>query len=160
MGRPLYETRGTLRIERIAIDAFAKFTETKQLNLPLSYQVDAFMQRNKKTKAVVEFKGGNTPERLPHRILPVQKWEALRRWGNSLSVPAYMLVFIVGTLRYHLIEPIHRYDVLEKGRADRGDAADYEPCIIIPRDRFIEVPSCYTDEVEVPEESKGVKQRT
>lgn len=131
--RPRYESKLDLENQRLAIERYcsAKGFGFSSI-VRRTYSADYYLLLEGKIAGVVEYKRRHYErEEFKDLLLSVKKWRACREHAKYLRVPFILLVeWDDGLYRY--VDTGRNVPVSFKGRTDRNDPADLEPCVMIP----------------------------
>ena len=142
--RPTYETEADLAREDAVASIIEDQWKCKLVKLPNSYHLDFAATRGGKCVAFCEVKTRNyTMENIGHMggyLLSLQKWIAARDMSMSSGVPFILVVRTLDGVYYSVFESDFLPDnLLVRGRKDRGDWQDIEPCVLLKTSRFIKI---------------------
>jgi len=135
MSRPLYESQADLQNETQVAEHLNKAWSCKFHKLPMSYNVDWMIMRDKPV-AFAELKcRKNDSTRYPTLMLSLNKWVKGSQFANELDVPFFIICRWTDGLFFHEVgsTPV-TYGI--GGRTDRGDSQDTEPVVYIPVESF------------------------
>lgn len=142
--RPTYETSEDLEREGAVAAIVESQWNCKLVKLPKSYHLDFAATRGGKCVAFCEVKTRNyTMEHIGQMggyLLSLQKWIAARNMSLSTAVPFILVVKTLDGVYYAAFDTDFLPDnLLVRGRKDRGDWQDIEPCVLLKTHRFIKI---------------------
>tara|TARA_R110000751_G_scaffold231149_3_gene332553 strand:+ start:1141 stop:1569 length:429 start_codon:yes stop_codon:yes gene_type:complete len=137
--RPIYETAADLEVENgIARHLKAEYGLDCR-KLPVSYRIDWAVFKGKKLVGFMELKARKvTKTKYPTLILSLSKLMAGCELASKTSTIFWLGVKWLDTFGVCRITPPFR-NVEMGGRTDRNDAADIEPVVHVPVERFKEL---------------------
>ena len=138
--RPLYETASDLNRE----SKIAEFLETAwgcSFNkLSIKYGLDFAITVNDRVKAFCEIKTRNysMPEiaNMGGYLLSIGKWMSAKHLSESSGLPFLLIVCATDALYQGRFTEFKHNNVLLRGRKDRNDWQDIEPCVLLDTKRF------------------------
>lgn len=137
--RPLYETAGDVNNEQaVARDVESAF-QCRLVKLPIRYGLDYAIEDEGQIKAWAEVKVRNYTMKsignMGGYLLSLGKWMAAKSLYESTNLPFVLIVRTTDGLYYSKFKSfIARVEI--RGRQDRGDWQDMEPCVLIDVGRF------------------------
>jgi hypothetical protein len=152
--RKQYETAADLKAELEAAAKIARAFGWKTLvKLKRSYYVDwAGVGMDSRIAGWVEFKRRTVSRaEYPSYMISAQKVQALEQLAKATSLPSYLVIQWTDSLGF--CRDFSGCDLRIGGRIDRNDPEDYEPCFMIPIERFVEIKSESPPTVLNPAES-------
>lgn len=140
MSRPLYETQADLRNEAAVIKILSQKWRVNFHKLPIKYHLDYAATRNGKVVAYVEVKVRkyrmDQIDKWGGYMLSVGKLQTAKQLCEISNTSFCLAVQCVDGLYWITIKDFSQFPVVITGRADRGDAQDVEPCVLIPAEKF------------------------
>ena len=141
MNRPTYETSADLERESAVIDRFKSKWNVEVQKLPVRYYLDYVMHRGDKTLAFCEIKTRNVSikkiEEWGGFILSLSKWISAKNIVDSTALPFILIYRTEDGDYYNKITDFTSHDgVYYRGRTDRNDWQDMEPCVMLDVNRF------------------------
>lgn len=138
--RPLYETAVDVNNEQaVARDVESAF-QCVLHKLPIRYGLDYALEDEGQIKAWAEVKVRSyTMQAIGNMggyLLSLGKWIAARALCESTGLPFVLIVRATDGLYYAKFKTFHAARIEMKGRHDRGDWQDIEPCVLIETGRF------------------------
>lgn len=138
--RPLYETESDLNRE----SKIAEFLETAWQcsfkKLSIKYALDFALTVDGKVKAFCEIKTRNYTmneiQSMGGYLLSIGKWTAAKQLCDSSGLPFVLIVSAKDALYKGRFIDFKPDDVLLRGRKDRNDWQDVEPCVLLKTNRF------------------------
>lgn len=136
--RPLYESAKDLANELQVSSALAIKWDCNFFKMPMSYHVDWMIMKDK-PKAFAELKCRNNQiGRYPTFLLSLSKWMKGKDLAKEVGIPFLIIVRWTDGVFYHEAGSSEvTYGV--GGRRDREDAADVEPVVLIPIEKFTRI---------------------
>jgi hypothetical protein len=140
--RPLYETQTNLDNEQGVAAVIARRWNCVLVKLPIKYSLDFALTRQNKVVSFCEFKNRNyTMQQIANMggyTLGLNKWLNAQILCKSIGVP---FVLVVQTIDKKIWYSIFKDDFLNmptyiKGRTDRNDWQDIEPCVMLDVSAF------------------------
>ena len=141
--RPRYETDHDRSMEETIITCWCAAFHYRWQKLPGGYALIDFAILDAKgfVQGVAEVK--DRPGWIAayrNIFLNMQKARELYHY-HLMGTPAIFVVQAEGEIRYvHVNERVKDWHISWKGRTDRGDAQDVEPCYLVPIDAFKVLP--------------------
>jgi hypothetical protein len=138
--RPLYETSADLNNE----SAIAEFLQTawncKFVKLPIRYHLDFVAVRGDKAVAYAELKSRSYSmkeiDRMGGYLMSIGKWSAAKQLCEASMLPFVLIVKAADGLYSATFTQFSPDDVLVRGRTDRNDWQDIEPCVLLNTNKF------------------------
>ena len=135
MTRPIYQTPDNL-IDEQQLAHFIEYTcDCKLIKMPIRFHIDFVVEKKGKIVAFCEYKTRNysmeTLDNWGGVILSIGKYAAAKQLYECSGFP---FVFIISTLDgiwYTKFDEFTKQQVQFKGRNDRKDWQDKEPCIML-----------------------------
>lgn len=138
--RPLYESDADLDNEASIAQMLCRQWDCKFVKLPLRYHLDFVVTRGDKAVAFAEFKTRNyTMEQINKMggyLLSIGKWAAAIQLCEASQLPFVLVVKTIDGLYCSTFTEFKPDDVLVRGRTDRNDWQDMEPCVLLNTQRF------------------------
>ena len=142
--RPMYETSDDLQREGSVAAIVEERWKCKLVKLPIVYHLDFAATRGAKCVAFCEVKTRNytmqSIDQMGGYLLSLRKWMAARDLSMASDVP---FILVVKTLDGVYYAAFHSDflpdDLLVRGRKDRDDWQDIEPCILLKTKRFTKI---------------------
>ncbi len=141
--RPLYETAADLDNEASIAKVLALKWDCNFVKLPIRYHLDFVVTRGDKAIAYAEFKARNYSmadiDKMGGYLMSIGKWSAAKQLCDASQLPFILVVKTLdGVYRASFTEFVPD-DVLVRGRTDRNDWQDIEPCVLLNTQRFIRI---------------------
>ena len=140
MGRPLYETGSDLDRETSVVQVLEKAWNCTMSKLPIRYHLDFVIQRNGKAVAFCEVKTRNYTmaqiDSFGGYLMSIGKWSSAESLSRASGLPFVLVVKATDGLYHATFRDFKPDDVLVRGRTDRGDWQDIEPCVLLNTNRF------------------------
>jgi hypothetical protein len=138
--RPLYETSADLDNEDGIAKMLSHHWNCEFIKLPLRYHLDFVVTRNSKAVAFAEFKTRNYSmadiNKMGGYLLSIGKWLAAKQLCEASQLPFALVVKTLDGLYCSTFTEFKPDDVLVRGRTDRSDWQDIEPCVLLNTKRF------------------------
>jgi|TARA_R110000822_G_scaffold253319_1_gene379825 hypothetical protein len=141
--RPLYETSADLAREKeIASDLERKWG-CKFIKMPIRYHLDFVLVKNDVVVAYAELKTRNYSMeaigKMGGYLMSIGKWQSAKSLSESSKVPFILIVKTLDGLYRARFDTFVPDSVLVRGRTDRDDWQDIEPCVLLNVNKFIRV---------------------
>ena len=142
--RPTYESEEDLEREGGVAAIIEKLWDCKLAKLPISYHLDFAVTRAAKCVAFCEVKTRNYSmqdiDKMGGYLLSLKKWTAARDLCLGSKVPFILVVKTLDGVYYAAFSTdFLPDDLLVRGRKDRGDWQDIEPCVLLHTKRFTQI---------------------
>ena len=138
--RPLYETSADLDNEDSISKMLSHHWNCEFVKLPLRYHLDFVVTRNDKAVGFAEFKTRNYSmadiNKMGGYLLSIGKWSAAKQLCEASQLPFALVVKTLDGLYCSTFTEFKPDDVLVRGRTDRSDWQDIEPCVLLITQRF------------------------
>ena len=138
--RPMYETPEDLNQEMDVARALELAWKCTLTKLPVKYQLDYAVVRSGEVTAFLEIKTRNYTwqqiDAFGGYLLSLGKWECAERFARVTSRPFILIVRAKDGLYYSIFNQFNPDGVLMRGREDRNDWQDIEPCVLLHTSRF------------------------
>lgn len=142
--RPLYETDADLKREGSVVEKLEKLWRCQMSKLPIRYHLDYVAKRGDKAVAFCEVKTRNyTMDRIDQLggyLMSIGKWSSAECLHRASGLPFMLVVQASDGLYYASFTEFKPDDVLVRGRKDRNDWQDIEPCVVLNTQRFRKIP--------------------
>jgi hypothetical protein len=131
--RQEYESPEDIIAERAALDRACEVWKCTAEKLPIKYELDYLLLREKRGVAWLEIKS-RTNVRLayPTYMISLGKIMAARRLSEASQLPSFLLVQWTDACGYIRNDSLLDFKIAFDGRKDRGDPDDLEPVALIP----------------------------
>lgn len=143
MSRPQYETDADLQRESAVIERFKSKWNVEVEKLPVRYYLDYIMHRGDKTLAFCEIKTRNVKIQQIKDwggfILSLSKWISAKNIVEATGLPFILIYRTFDGDYYNKITEFTHDGIYYRGRTDRNDWQDMEPCVMLNADRFKEL---------------------
>ena len=143
MSRPQYETDADLQRESAVIERFKSKWNVEVEKLPVRYYLDYIMHRGDKTLAFCEIKTRNVKIQQIKDwggfILSLSKWISAKNIVEATGLPFILIYRTFDGDYYNKITEFTHDGIYYRGRNDRNDWQDMEPCVMLNADRFKEL---------------------
>ena len=135
--RKQHESPEDIIAERAALDRACKVWKCTAEKLPIKYELDYLLLREKRGVAWLEIKC-RTNARLayPTYMIALSKIMAARRLFDASQLPSFLLIQWSDVCGYIRNDSLLDFEIAFDGRTDRGDPDDIEPVALIPLGEF------------------------
>jgi hypothetical protein len=142
--RPTYESEADLAREGGVAAIIEGLWGCKLVKLPISYHLDFAATRAAKCVAFCEVKTRNYSmqdiDKMGGYLLSLRKWIAARDLCLGSGVPFILVVKTLDGVYYAaFVTDFLPDDLLVRGRKDRDDWQDIEPCVLLKVKRFTQI---------------------
>jgi len=140
--RDLYESEDDLARESKVIALIEFAWKCKAVKLSIKYSLDYVLTRSDKALAFCEVKTRNYTmaeiDQFGGYLLSLGKWMAAKQISESSDLPFFLVVKTTDAVYYAEFRTgfFHPNDVLVRGRKDRDDWQDIEPCVLLDVNKF------------------------
>lgn len=135
-----YETEADLELERDVVRRCNALFKCEMFKLPIRYHLDYVALRGDKAVSWVEIKTrtytAETLENYGGYLLSLGKWLSCEHLYRCTGLPITLVVKPIDALYYLVLTEFKHDGVFVRGRKDRNDWQDVEPCVVINTDRF------------------------
>lgn len=141
--RPMYESKKDLAGEVEVAQTLEEKWSCKFVKLPIRYHLDFAITRNNKVVAYAELKirKYSMPDigRMGGYMISLGKWAAAKQLCDASQLPFLLIVKAQDGIYQCTEKTFVPDDVSVRGRTDRGDWQDVEPCVMLDVQRFKKV---------------------
>lgn len=142
--RPTYETDANLRSEIAVKEILERNWNCDLIKLPTQYRFDYVAERDGKVVAFIEIKVRSYSsiqiDAMGGYMISLSKIIAAKQFAMAAGIRSILAVNLADGIYYFPIDKNFTTDDLAiKGRTDRGDWEDVEPCALIPMNEFLEL---------------------
>ena len=138
--RPMYETGADLDRETSVVNIIEKTWNCTMTKLPIRYHLDYVARRGDKAVAFCEIKTRNYTMAkigaLGGYLMSIGKWSSAESLYRASGLPFSLVVHATDGIYYSTFKEFIPDDVLVRGRTDRNDWQDIEPCVLLNTNRF------------------------
>ncbi len=138
--RPLYETDADLKREGSVVEILEKAWNCTMTKLPIRYHLDYVARRGDKAVAFCEVKTRNYTmqkiDQLGGYLMSIGKWSSAESLYRASGLPFILAVHATDGVYYASFTEFTPDDVLVRGRTDRNDWQDIEPCVVLNTNKF------------------------
>jgi hypothetical protein len=139
--RPLYESDADLAREGGVVELIERAWNCTMTKLPIRYHLDYVFKRSDKAIGFCEIKTRNyTMDRIGEMggyLMSIGKWSSAKQLSDASGLPFVLIAKTLDGVYYATFkEEFKPDDVLVRGRTDRDDWQDIEPCVLINVNRF------------------------
>lgn len=139
-GRPIYETRDDIAREKAVADWIASHWSVDVCKNPRLYAVDYCAMRGGGLVAWLEIKNRTYSRDQLHQwggyMMGASKVAGMAYLMSVSKKPAFLCVNLAGEVYAMKYNPDTFYRTEYRGRVDRGDPDDMEPCVMFPMHEF------------------------
>lgn len=144
MSRPLYESNTDLSNEQYVAQKIGAVWGCEFKKMPIRYHLDFVLTKGDKAVAFCEVKSRNyTMQRIDEMggyLMSIGKWSSAKNLSEASGLPFILVARTLDGVWYTVVKEFKPDDVLVRGRTDRNDWQDIEPCVLLKCDRFKKVP--------------------
>ena len=141
--RPIYETTADLQREDDVLKVLEKLWNLKLIKLPIRYHLDFVAVKEDRAKAFVEVKTRNYSmqqiDAMGGYLMSIGKWSSAKSLYDCSGLPFVLVAKTTDGIYYSVFKEFKPDDILVRGRTDRNDWQDIEPCVLIKSNRFKKV---------------------
>ena len=138
--RKMYESEQDLMNEQSVIEKLSHLWSCEFIKLPIRYGVDFASVRNDYVVGFCEIKCRNYSmsqiDSMGGYMISSGKWSSAKLLSESTGIPFVLVVKANEAIWSYKIDDFTPSKVLLKGRKDRDDWQDMEPCIILDCNNF------------------------
>ena len=140
--RQMYESSDDLERESSVIAKVETAWKCKAVKLSIKYSLDYVLVRGDKALAFCEVKTRNYTmaqiDQFGGYLLSLGKWMAAKQISDSCGLPFFLIVQTTDGIYYADFHSDFGLPdgVLVRGRTDRDDWQDVEPCVLLNVNRF------------------------
>lgn len=138
--RPLYETSQDLESENNLKEALERLWGCSFHKLPIRYHLDFAITKDDKVVAFAEAKTRNytmdSINNMGGYLLSIGKWASAKQLCEASGLPFILIVRTSCGVWSATIKDFIPDAVLLRGRKDRGDWQDVEPCVCLNTNIF------------------------
>jgi hypothetical protein len=138
--RGLYETQDDLDRENSVVKTLEKAWNCTMTKLPIRYHLDFVIKRGDKAVAFCEVKTRNYTmaqiDSFGGYLMSIGKWASAEGLTRASGLPFVLVVKTSDGLYHAIFKDFKPDDVLVRGRTDRNDWQDIEPCVLLNTQRF------------------------
>jgi hypothetical protein len=136
----LYETAADLDNEASIAKVLSLKWDCNFVKLPIRYHLDFVVTRDDKAIAYAEFKTRNYSmadiDKMGGYLMSIGKWSAAKQLCDATQLPFILVVKTLDGVYRSSFTEFKPDDVLVRGRTDRNDWQDIEPCVLLNTQRF------------------------
>ena len=140
MNRPLYESNTDLNNEQYVAQKIGTAWGCEFKKMPIRYHLDFVLTKGDKAVAFCEVKSRNyTMQRIDEMggyLMSIGKWSAAKNLSEASGLPFILVARTLDGIWYTVVKDFKPDDVLVRGRTDRNDWQDIEPCVLLKCERF------------------------
>ena len=143
--RVTYETEEDLQRESLVIKQVEAAWQCQAVKLSVKYSLDYALKRGDKVLSFCEVKTRNYTmadiTKMGGYLLSLGKWTAAKQLSDSTTLPFMLVVKTLDGLYYCKFGTYPKSfipkEVLFRGRTDRDDWQDVEPCVLLDTQDFM-----------------------
>jgi hypothetical protein len=136
----MYETGADLDRETSVVNVIEKAWNCTMTKLPIRYHLDYVARRGDKAVAFCEIKTRNYTmaqiDSFGGYLMSIGKWSSAESLHRASGLPFSLVVHATDGIYYSMFKEFIPDDVLVRGRTDRNDWQDIEPCVMLNVDKF------------------------
>lgn len=134
----LYQRESDKAAERDVAGALGRAWQCEPVEFPAISPIDWYMKRGTQLVALVEIKERRNRTHDAFKTVMLNSMKALSLVTGSMafSCPAYFVIRFTDGIFWINISDTIGMPTAVRGRTDRGDRNDIEPCVEIPVDRL------------------------
>lgn len=140
MSRPLYEKQADLDKERSLADKLSEKWNCQLVKMPIKYHLDYAMLRDEKIVGFCEMKSPNYSlsdfKRFGGFFISLDKFMSANKLNSSTMLPCFIVLNASDGIWYASFHDAKLTAIKMKGRKDRKDWQDMEPCVVLDTDQF------------------------
>jgi len=140
MSRPYYETNKDLDTEKQVSKVLSEAWNCKLVKMPVKYHLDYAMIRG---ESIVGFSELKSPKYSLAQFngwggffISLDKFMSAQKLNASTGLPCMIILNATDGIWYTTFHDAKINEFKVKGRQDRGDWQDMEPCVILDTDQF------------------------
>jgi len=143
MNRPLYESNTDLNNEQYVAQKIGAVWGCEFKKMPIRYHLDFVLTKGDKAVAFCEVKSRNyTMQRIDEMggyLMSIGKWSSAKNLSEASGLPFILVARTLDGIWYTVVKDFKPDDVLVRGRTDRNDWQDIEPCVLLKCERFKQI---------------------
>jgi hypothetical protein len=136
----MYETTKDLSNESDVANMLGRKWNCDFVKLPIRYHLDFVLTRGDKAVAYAELKTRNYSmadiDKMGGYLMSIGKWSAAKQLSQASLLPFILIVKTLDGLYRSSFTEFVPDNVLVRGRTDRNDWQDIEPCVLLNTQRF------------------------
>lgn len=138
--RPTYETKEHLEAEAKTAEILSQAWRCEFHKMPIRYNLDFVAKRGDVALSFCEFKTRNYSMQeigdMGGYLLSIGKWAAAKSICEASGLPFTLVVTTTDGIWFYVVDNFKPDSVLVRGRKDRDDWQDVEPCVLLKTSRF------------------------
>jgi hypothetical protein len=139
----MYESDNDLKSESGVVETLCTQWRCEYSKLPIRYHLDYVLRRKDKAVAFCEVKSRSYTmseiDSMGGYLMSVGKWMAGKSMSEATGLPFILAVKTTDGIWYGKFTEFKPDDVLVRGRTDRNDWQDIEPCVLLNCNRFVKI---------------------
>ena len=141
--RPMYETKEDLSRETSVVKLVEKAWNCTMTKLPIRYHLDYVAKRGDRAVAFCGIKTRNYSmaqiDSFGGYLMSIGKWSSAESLNRASGLPFSLVVHATDGIYFSTFKEFIPDDVLVRGRTDRDDWQDIEPCVLLNTKRFMKL---------------------
>jgi hypothetical protein len=140
MSRPLYESKKDLDSEKEVIEQLGEKWNCSFAKMPIRYHLDYVLKKDDKALAFCEVKTRSyTMQKIGEMggyLMSIGKWSSAKSLYDCSGLPFILIVKTLDGIWWSIFKEFNPDNVLVRGRTDRNDWQDIEPCVLLDIKKF------------------------
>jgi len=140
MNRPIYESKEDLTNENKIKTVLEAKWSCELTKLPIKYHLDYAMLRDEKIVGFCEIKSPNYSladfKRFGGFFISLDKFMSANKLNATTMLPCFIVLNALDGVWYASFHDAKLNAIKIKGRKDRNDWQDMEPCVVLDTDQF------------------------
>jgi len=140
MSRPQYETSKDLDCEKQLSTILSQAWSCSFVKMPIKYHLDYAMLRDEKIVGFCEMKSPNYSladfKRFGGFFISLDKFMSANKLNETTKLPCMIVLNALDGVWYTTFHDARFHSFKIKGRKDRNDWQDMEPCVVLDTDQF------------------------
>lgn len=141
--RPIYETAQDLGREQEVASTLESAWKCRFVKMPIRYHIDFVLIKEDKAVAFCEIKTRNyTMQKIDEMggyLMSIGKWGSAKALSESSGLPFILVAKTTDGIWYTSVKDFKADEILVRGRTDRQDWQDIEPCVLLYCKRFTKI---------------------
>jgi hypothetical protein len=140
MNRPYYEKPSDLSKENKIAEVLKSAWNCDLVKMPIKYHLDYSIVKDDKISAFCELKSPNYAlsdfKRFGGFFISLDKFMSAKKLNETTGLPCIIVIYALDGIWYSTFHNAKITSFKVKGRKDRSDSQDIEPCAILDTDQF------------------------
>jgi hypothetical protein len=140
MSRPIYESKQDLDREKQLSTILSEAWSCSFVKMPIKYHLDYAMLRDEKIVGFCEMKSPNYSladfRRFGGFFISLDKFMSSNKLNGTTMLPCFIVLNALDGVWYASFHDAKLTAIKMKGRKDRNDWQDMEPCVVLDTDQF------------------------